>query len=223
MKQPSTRWWDYPAIICFALAMAASVFRLETTNWTSNMNRLLGIVLMGIILGTVLGKSRFNGRISLFFGLVFTLTIVPWEMASMMYGDNWLDRTMNLIGRLNASTHALTTNQPVRDPILFLSSMALLYWLCSLIGGFQLIRTRRPWASLIVAGFLVLIVDYSFEMYGAPDSGTVLSLVFFLSVVILVAREYFLYSQEQWRQSNHTVENMVGYDLGRGRSSRLWF
>ena len=134
----------------------------------------------------------------------------------MMYGDTWLERTMNLFGRLNASSSALLANQPVRDPILFLAAMSLLYWLCSLVGGFQLIRTRRPWGSLIVAGFLVLIVDYSFEMYGSPDSGTILSLVFFLSVVILVAREYFLYSQEQWRESNHTVENMVGYDLGRG-------
>ena len=50
MKQPSTRWWDYPAIICFSLAMTASVFRLETTNWTVKLNRLLGIVLLGIIL-----------------------------------------------------------------------------------------------------------------------------------------------------------------------------
>jgi transglutaminase-like putative cysteine protease len=216
MKEPSTRWWDYPAIVCFSLAMAASVFRLETTNWTSNLNRLLGIVLIGILLGTVLGKSRFNGWISFVFGLVFSLTIVPWELASLMYGSNWLERSMNLFGRLNASITALVSNRPVQDPILFLSSMVFLYWFCSLIGGYRLIRFQRPWASLLVAGLMVLIVDYSFEMYASPDSGTSLSLVFFLSVVVLVAREYFLHSRDQWKQSSHTVENMVGYDLGRG-------
>lgn len=216
MPEKPLRWWDFPAAAFLTIALFASAMRLQTTHWTANLGRTEWLVLIGVFLGLLLGASRFNARLSVLFGLVFTLFFVPWSLASLIRAELWIERLQSLWGRLSTAGGQLLANQPVKDSILVLAFLCLLFWLAAFTAGYQLTRNARPWGGLVAAGVTVLIVDYSFEMYAAEDTGTALSLVFFLFTVILVARIYYLRSHLEWSSRGQLVENEVGFDISRG-------
>ncbi len=216
MRTKPVRWWDLPAAIFLTIALFAAVLRLQTTNWTPHLSLVQWLVLIGLVLGLALGKSRFGPRVSFLFGFIFTITLVPWALCTLIRSELWLERLQSLWGRLVAAGGQLVANKPVDDAILILGFLCLLFWLAALIAGYQLTRHARPWFGILVAGVIVLIVDYSFEMFAAVDTGTALSLVFFLFSVILVARVYYLRSQSDWNERGQMVENEVGFDISRG-------
>ena len=216
MREKPVRWWDFPSAVFLTIAMFASVIRLETTNWTLHLTRVQWMVLLGLILGMALGKSRFNSRLSFLFGTLYTLFFIPWSLASLIDAELWMERLQSLFGRLSIAFGQLAANRPVDDPILILTFLVALYWLAGIISGYHLTRNARPWFGLLVAGVVVLIVDYSFEMYAAEDTGTALSLVFFLFSVILIARVYYLRSHLEWTTRGQMIENEVGFDISRG-------
>ncbi len=158
-------------MIFLLIAIYASAVRLQTTNWTENLGRAQWLILIGLPLGILLGKSRFRGWLSFLFGAVYTLCFVPWLLLNIINADQWLDRLKSFSGRLWFAMGDLLANRPVKNSLLILTFLCLVYWLASLIAGYQLTRNGRPWVGIITAGVIVLIVDYSFEMYAAAELG----------------------------------------------------
>jgi transglutaminase-like putative cysteine protease len=218
MTKPSApvRWWDWPSAIFLILAFYFSAARLQTTNWTEYLGRIQFMVLVAAGLGLALGFTRFKPLTSFLFALVFTLTIPGWTLAQLIRADSWLERVTSLGGRLSVAAGQLFANQAVRDPILFLTAMLLLYWLAAFSASYRLVRMGKPWGGLAIAGLVAIVVEYSYDMYVTTDSGTVYSLLFLLFVVLLLARIYFLRSRKDWVDRGYMVENEVGFDLGRG-------
>ena len=216
MKPETERWWDWPAAIFFTLAMFCAASRLETTNWTEYLDRTQLLVLIAVGLGCMLGYSRFPPWFSFLYGLVFTVVVPIGVLASLLRSDAWLERVGSFFGRIGVALGQLVANQAVRDPLLFLLIMAWLFWICGLWGAYRLVRTGSPWAALIVPGVLTLVVEYSFEMYGIPDPGTLFSLLLLLFTTLLIARMFFLRARREWLARGNLVDNEVGFDLGRG-------
>lgn len=156
-------------MVFLLIALYASAVRLQTTHWTENLGRAQWLIIIGLALGVLLGKSRFRWPICFLFGAIYTLCFVPWLLVSLVNSELWLERLNSFTGRILVALGDLLANRPVNDPLLILSFLCLLYWLASLISGYQLVRNGRPWVGLIIAGIIILIVDYSFEMYAAAD------------------------------------------------------
>jgi len=216
MTTKPTRWWDLPAVIFLIIALSSSSLRLQTTNWTEHLGLTQWMIWIGVALGLALGQSRFKTGLSFFFGLIYTLCFVPWSLLTLIKSELWLERLQSLVGRLSIAIGQLASNQPVKDSILVLAFFCLLYWLAAFTAGYQLTRNARPWGGLIAAGIVVLIVDYSFEMFSAPDGGTALSLIFFLFSIILVGRIFYLRSRSDWSRHGQLIESEVGFDISRG-------
>lgn len=216
MDEKTKRWWDWPAIVFLMLAIFCAASRLQTTNWTEYLGLTQILVLGGAIIGLVLGYSKFRGRISFLYGLAMTLVFPVWAVASLVRSDEWLDRVSELFNRLGTTLGQLFHAQAIRDPILFLMAMILLFWICGLVAGYRMTRSANPWGSLAALGVIALVVEYSFDMYNVPDPGTAFSLLFLLFTVLLIARVYFLRSQRDWQSRGQMIENEVGFDMGRG-------
>ncbi|MBI4927532.1 MAG: transglutaminase domain-containing protein, partial [Anaerolineae bacterium] len=216
MRDKPLRWWDLSASVFLTIAIFAAAVRLQTTNWTAHLGRIQWIVLIGVILGMLLGKSRFGPKLSFLFGLVYSLFFVPWMVAGTIQAELWSERLLSLGGRLLVAGGQLIANDPVRDSIYVFALMCVIFWIAAFQSGYQLTRNGKPWGGLIVAGIIVLIVDYSFEMYAANDSGNFLSLLYFLFSIILIGRVYYLHSRKSWDERGEMIESEVGFDISRG-------
>jgi hypothetical protein len=134
-----------------------------------------------------------------------------------MAGEQWGVRLELLYAHLWYAVADFLANRPVTDPILFLTTMYALYWLTSLISAFELVRRANPWIPLLALGAMVLVIEYTMEMYRyAEIRGGIYSFLFLVFCLLLMGRLYYLRSRKDWDERGGTVEMEVGYDLGRG-------
>lgn len=217
MKTKNKRWWDIPAAIFLFGALFSAAVRLHLTNWTENLSRVELIVILGSIFGFALAKSVFRGRTTFVMGLVYSVFVLPWQLGLIMPEMDWNARLLVLYARLWYATADFLANRPVRDPILFISTMMVLYWFASLLASYRLVRSANPWLPLLSLGGMLLVIEYTMEMYRYTSvSGGGYSFLFLTCCLLLLGRIYFLRSRYEWEKRGGTVEMEVGYDLGRG-------
>ena len=191
--------------------------RLNATNWTENLGRVQIIVLLGVIFGLALGKSMFSGRTTFWMGLAYSIFAVPWQLGMIVGGADWNYRLNLLYARLWYAVYDFIRNEPVHDPILFIATMMVLYWFASLLASYRLVRRANPWLPLLALGGMILVIEYTMEMYRyARVVGGTYSFLYLLFCLVLLGRIYYLRSRREWEQRGGTVELEVGYDLGRG-------
>jgi hypothetical protein len=217
MKNKNQRWWDVPAALFLIGALFSAAFRLQSTNWTENLGLMGVLIFLAAVLGFAMGKSIFSGRFTFVMGVVFSAFFVIWQLGTLMSGPSWTERLNVLYARLYWATADFLANKPVKDPILFISTMAILYWFASLLSTYRLVRHSNPWVPLLSLGGMILVIEYTMEMYrSAKVSGVTYSFLFLLFCLLLMGRIYYLRSRREWEQRGGTVEMEVGYDLGRG-------
>lgn len=208
----SQRWWDLPAILFLFTSIWLVVWRIQATKWTSDLYRLEVLVLIGYLLGLFLGRSKFHKSIVRWIALIYTLFFIPWQLGLMLGRDiSWLERLQSLWGRLQYSSTLFAGNQPVEDPLLFLTAMSILYWLLSLTAGYMLVRYAKPWVPLLLAGSIMFVIDFYHSFFGLRawfDGGYV------LLALMLVSRVYFMHSRKIWDDRGAVLDPEVGLNLG---------
>ncbi len=131
------RWWDLPAGLLLVAAILTSGTRLVATEWTSHLAIIQSLVFFGVIAGLMLGKSRFSPRSARFLAVVYGLFAVPWQLGiTLPIEYSWTERMIILINRLQIIFSQLIYREPVRDSLLFLVVMFILYWGISVHAGY---------------------------------------------------------------------------------------
>lgn len=212
MEKKPQRWWDFPAILCLVSSLWVAVWRIQATKWTSDLYRLENLVLIGLILGLLLGKSGFKIPIPRWMGIIFTVFFVPWQLGLFVGEDiEWTERLTSLFGRLIRSFDLFIHNKPVQDPLLFFTCMAILYWGMSLTACYMLVRHGKPWVPLFVSGLALVLIDHfdqTFLLLNWFDGS------FILFTLLLISRVYFLNSRKEWDGRGAVLDLDVGLNLG---------
>jgi transglutaminase-like putative cysteine protease len=212
MENKGSRWWDVSAILTLIAAIWMVVWRVQETRWTPDLYRLETLVGLALLLGFFLGKSRFRSRWVVWMGILYTFFFILWQLGSSMgEGFQWPTRLVYVFGRLSKSVNLVLHNQPVLDPLLFITLMSLLFWLISLIGSYQLVRNGRPWVPLFIAGIALGAIDYydsDFLLRPWFDG------IFFLLSLMLISRVFFLNSRKKWEEKGAVLDPDVGLNVG---------
>ncbi len=222
MDTKTPRWWDLFAALFLVCALMTAAIRLHVTNWTDNLSQVEFIILLGSLVGLLLGRSKFNGKVAFGLGLGYSLFVVPWQLASIIpvaaaIHEPWIYRLNVLYSRLWYTTSDVIRNQPVKDSILFIAAMYALYWFASLLASYALVRRANPWVPLLSLGVMVLVIEFVVDMYhNVQVAGGTYSFLYLFFCLMLMGRLYFLRSRREWESNGGTVELEVGYDLGRG-------
>lgn len=213
MDKKTIRWWDWFSAVVLLAAVVTAAMRLEITDWTVNLQVVEVLTLIGGVVGLALGVSRFRPSLARVFALYFTLFFVLWQIGLWMEDNiEWPERFTSIILRLMFSTSDVFQNKPIYDPILFLTTMSLLFWVLSLAAGYQLARNGKPWVPLFLVGLTLLVIDF-YAPYEPTRDRYSAAFVFF--ALVLAARLYLLNSRRDWSAKNVVVDPEIGYDLGR--------
>ena len=101
MNKMDRRRWDWPAVFFLSVAFWVAAQRLEITDWTPDLERVIPVTMIGVLLGMLLGYSKFPRRFTFLYSLVFTVIVIPWQLALTLNPDmTWLERVSGLGGRL---------------------------------------------------------------------------------------------------------------------------
>ncbi len=213
MKTNARHWFDWFASIVLIVAICTVAIRLRVTDWTGNLEVIEFLVLFGSILGVMLGASQFTSLAVQLFALNYTIFFVPWQLGLIIAKNiSWDERILSLIGRLNFSINEVASNRPIQDPLLFLTTMALLFWILAITAGYQLARHGKPWGPVFMIGLSLAIIDFYTPYQAFRDR---YSAFFVFLVLVLVARMYLLHSRRDWGEKGIAVDPEIGFDLGR--------
>ena len=210
----TSRWWDLPAACLLTLALLTAVGRLVATEWVAYLDLTQTLVVLGLVAGLALGQSTFSPPIATLFGLLYGAFAVPWQLglttAYMSEDALWSDRLVVLANRLLEAVMQFAQQEPVEDPALFLSAMAVLAWTLSVHAGYALTRRGTPWRVILPPGLATLLIQTS-DPY-RPRGIWYLAGYFFFSLLLL-ARLTFLRLRKRWRQDDARIPPLIGLDL----------
>lgn len=214
-SQPSQseleRWWDFPAALLLLIVLTSAYARLVATRWTSDLDMLRTVTYLGMIAGLALGQSRFSGKLSAFFGLVYGLFTTGWRIGIIAGNPApWLERLQDLALRLGVIFDHLLQQKPVPDSLLFLVLMSLVFWTLSCHAGYTLTRHANPWTAILPTG-TALVLIHSYDAYLSRRVWYLVVYLFF--ALLLVARLVFLQNRRRWQLTKTYMPPHLGIDF----------
>lgn len=194
-KDTLPKRWDWYAVLLLLALIAAAAIRLSITDWTSELDYVETIAIVGAMLGVMLGRSQLGSRSAWMVALAFTLIVIPLQVAHVVHGET---NPANILHeewtRLGLAFQQLFAKQPVYDPIFFVTLVSSLYWWMGLHCGYQLLRGGRLLSIIVPPTIPTLIVQY----YDANDPNRIwLLAVYFILLLLLIGRIHNLYSREK--------------------------
>ena len=197
------------AMACVLLAGA----RLVATQATDHLFLVSFLAVLGCIAGFALGRSLFTGWLSTAFGLLYGLFFVPWQLGLAFFADQeWTVRLRDLGDRLGFAIGQFGDGENVEDPLLFITAMAILFWVFGLNAGYRLARRADLWGALIPFGLAALVV----QTYDPRDLWKAWLLALFsLCLLLLQTRLQLLRNRMRWERAGVYVPFELSSSLTR--------
>ncbi|HNT55232.1 MAG TPA: transglutaminase domain-containing protein, partial [Anaerolineaceae bacterium] len=205
MDKKPNRWWDVLAAIGWLAIMILAASRIEATEWARDLDLVTTGAVLSAILGLAVGWSRFSARTATWLAVIYSVLLVPWILGSSVgQGVAWLERLYSLGARLGWAVGALVYNQPIRDPLLLISALVLIFWLLALTGGYHLVRHGRPWVPLALTGLLMMLIEF---FNATLIRSAWYSAGFAFVAIFLIAQIYFRKSYRDWEAQNIFIDS----------------
>lgn len=196
------RWFDWIAAVLLFAALFTAASRLVATEWTANLSLTQTVATLGLIAGLALGQSRFAPRSVFYFALFFGLFTIPWQLGAALQTEPlWVDRLSGLFYRLALILYQLVNKLTVRDSLLFLVLMTVLFWALSVHAGYILVRYGNAWWAAIPS-FVVILFFQHYDPLVTRRASYLAVYIFF--TLVLVARMTFIRQHHSW-QANRTA------------------
>jgi transglutaminase-like putative cysteine protease len=214
MKNSSdaSRWWDWSAVALLFVLLQVLASRLVSTSWTPYLYQTQVFASQGVVIGLILGYSRFQRRSARWLSFLYMLLLLPLQWTSIIDQRVSLEEQFASVwGRLSFSVTELIAQRPVEDPIFFVAIMSIVFWIISASAGYSLTRHQNYLRAVIPSAIGMLVI----QQYDLPGRVWVLAFYTFIALLLL-GRLNFLQNKASWqtRRVFFSTENSI--DLAGG-------
>lgn len=208
-----TRWWDALAGFFLLLALFTAASRLVATGWTRDLSVVQTLTFFGVVIGLALGYSRFSPFVAFLLAAAYGIIAIPWQLGSLLRDDLlWLERATILINRLGIILYQILHREVLRDSLLFLIIMSILYWVLSVQAGYWMVRYGHSWEAVLSAGICIFVI-HAFDPL-VFRRGLYLAL-FFAFALVFVSRMIYIQFRNRWETSHTALPPQLGWDFFR--------
>jgi hypothetical protein len=198
MNHAPGRFRDLSSALLLTLALVIASQRLVATEWATDLGMVFLLVITGTILGFPLGLSSFKPGMVFLLALLYSLVVVPFFIAAVLYpGIPWLERMVSMGGRLAYSVSVLASGKPLEDPFLFLAVFSLVFWSIGIASAYGLTRAAN-FTTAVLPGGVVLVLLQVFNTQG--DQGVVYTALYIFLSLLLLGRMNYARRSETWRK-----------------------
>jgi transglutaminase-like putative cysteine protease len=215
MEKSSThfRWWDWAAILLLFALLQIVTGRLVATEWTKHLALVQISTSMGIAIGLALGYSQFQLKTARWISFAYMVILLPLQWTLVIEEASLEEQLLSVGGRLLFSISEFFARRPVEDPLFFVASMSITFWIISASAGFRLIRHQNFLAAALPSAIGILII----QNYDNGTAGRLWFLAFFIFIALfLLGRLNFLQDQKHWREKRIFLSPENSVDLTSG-------
>jgi transglutaminase-like putative cysteine protease len=198
MKYKPAHLWDFvsSALLIFILLIASQ--RLYITHWAPGLGVPTLLAIIGVVLGLALGLLRFNPMIPIWLAPNYSIPIINLVLGVLLKVElPWLNRLLAFNNRLAFAFGLFMKNQPVRDTILFVVFMTVLFWVIGLIAGYAMTHSGNFIGAVVPAGVVLVIIQLYDPGNASNDSFLAVYLIFSL---LLLGRLTYVKRRLSWEK-----------------------
>ncbi len=205
MEPPPAPRWDRLSALLILLLIQVVAARLVVTGWAPELHFSESLAAAGTLLGLALGSSRFRRRAVRLFVVNYTLLFFPWQMSAAAEAQlSVAERILQVGDVLLTSMGQFLRGQPVEASLLFVALASLLLWFVGLHAGYALIRYGEVLRAIVPPGVAILLIQV-YDDYPASRAGWLA--LFIILALLLVGRQYYLHSRDEWGRQNIFVSD----------------
>ncbi|MBC7223487.1 MAG: transglutaminase domain-containing protein [Anaerolineae bacterium] len=203
---------DGPAWFLLTFLFLDVAWSITAAEWCEGLHVLQAVVVGGVLVGALLGRSRWRGSFAHLYGGLFGFVATLLLVGTLLPQDlSWADRLRNLADRLAAFWQVLVTQGTNYDNLMFVLELMVVLGLLSYVGAWRLFRKRQVWPA-ILPGAVALLVN----LLSTASTGLNAYLVLYLlGALVLVVQVNMAGWTAEWRQRGVRFGPEVGFDLAR--------
>ncbi|MGC8838213.1 MAG: transglutaminase TgpA family protein [Anaerolineae bacterium] len=185
---------------------------IMAAEWCEGLHVLQAVVVGGVLVGALLGRSRWKGTFAHLYALAFGFVATLLLVGTLLPRDlSWADRVRNLADRLAVFWQVVVTQGVNYDNLMFVLELMLVLGLLSYWGAWRLFRRGQVWPA-IFSGAVALLTN----VLSTATSGLNAHLVLYaLGALVLVVQVNLTGWMAEWRRHNVRVGPEAAFDLVR--------
>ncbi len=208
--------------VLFGLLNLILTISLNVAGWVANMDLLVPVMLGGLVMGTLMAYSRFDGFFMLSHSLatglawVFYLMtgIVDNERRVALFVDHGVPelqaRAYFLLERWLEWVQAAFNNNASNDNYIFILEISFLVWWLAYLGVWTVFRYGNVWRGVMMIAVALLV-----NTYYAPNPVTGFLVAFCILALLLLAWTNLVANRQRWRAFRITFSQDIGFDFMR--------
>jgi len=189
---------DWLSTCIFVFMLELSALALNTADWADHLEIIPASMLISMVFGIALARSRFKSWLAAIFSTLYGLFFVGLQLGrTLSEGLAWTDRARSLSGRISVFVSVIIEGESNEDTLMFVVVMAILFWILAAVGTWVFFRKNRFWIAVLPSGIALLINSY---FYVGRASMAAYLATYVLLMLFLAVRTDLAERMESWRK-----------------------
>ncbi len=198
MNQKTAHLWDFASSGLLVLILLIASQRLYITHWAPGLGVPTLLAIIGVVLGLAFGLLRFNPMIPIWLAPNYSIPIINLLAGVLLAIElPWMNRLLAFSQRLASAFGLFMKNQPVRDTILFVVFMTVLFWVIGLMAGYTMAHSANFIGAVVPAG-VVLVIIQLYDPGNASNDGFLAA--YFIFSLLLLGRLTYVKRRLSWEK-----------------------
>ncbi|MCO6449566.1 MAG: transglutaminase domain-containing protein [Caldilineales bacterium] len=208
-RRRRTRFWvDFFLVLVMVVTMAWS---LQAARWTAGLERLLPVVLVAVVAGTLVARSELGRGFATIYSVVVGTAVVLYSSSVLASTElSSQERVYHVLERVYLWVYQALTDQPVQDNLVFVLLLAILMWVIAYSAAWTYFRDGRKWQAVLPIGIAMLV-----NLYYAPSSLRVYFIVYLLCAILLLVRATLTEREREWSRTRVQFPLDISFDFTR--------
>lgn len=201
-------WVDF---LLLAFMIANLAWSIHAANWSPGLNRILPVVTVALIAGTLMALSDFRHLFSFIYSIIVGAAVILWSMANLApEGLVGQERVYFVINRTITWAYGAFSGQPIADNLVFVLLMCILMWILTYGATWSYFREGRKWQAILPTGLAMLVNLY----YGPPHLNGYF-VIYLLTAILLLVRATLAEREADWRLARVQFPFDISFDFMR--------
>lgn len=196
----------WSSFFILALMVLSAFWSLEAGGLAEGLGVVSWAVLLGLILGLALAKSRIPGVIAHVLSLGIGGIWVAFLVSRLLPpGLARSDQLAELQMRLSIWLEGVGAGGVSTDYLVFVLAVTALGWLVSYTSTWFIFRTHWVWGAILPTGALVLL-----NVYYAPPRLVIYFIIYLICALLLIITSHTYLKREEWQRERVRHGDTIG-------------
>ncbi len=175
-------WQSWLKVALVFLALEMAVLSVEQAHWVDPQPSLTLILLVSVILGVIMARTRLFGLLKFLIVLVIGLVVSAWQVMNVLTTPETASKFSHFLDVISSWWRGSATLQTGDEKVVFVVFIALLTWIVGSLAIYFVLRRNNAWPAAVMGGLVIL-----FNLSNLPDSYFIYFFLYFFVAALLVA------------------------------------